>query len=235
MRRGRLAIGLVLLSVGILLLAASVEVNAGTNLVTIPAGQALEISPTTLTAETVNVDWSQAVATIHVYLVSGTPVCAPSSGVVASGGGSAGSFSASLNPGTTYSLFACSGSTFKSIAIDFTISGGVTTVELLALLSALVGLLFLALAFRRVRTGRVPYDPLAPPRPYVDPRVSAATLGRSVRRSRGPLVRFASPGIERRHGPVEECPGCGRVYAAGRYRSCPGCGESLGAPPVPKV
>ena len=122
MRRGLLIGGWVLLFVGFALIAASFAVNSSVTQ-NVPAGSAWSLTPKTIGSASVTITWTGAPPGAAVYLVTGTPVCGNPGGVVATGSGISGTITATLNPGTTYLLYACSGASYASASFTYTASG----------------------------------------------------------------------------------------------------------------
>jgi hypothetical protein len=149
LRRGRFLVGIVLLVIGLLLLAAGLLVPGGTTTVTTPAGSALVLTPSTLNSVSASISWSGGNATSHVYLVTGQVTCSSPSRVVAQATGATGSLSASLSSGVSYDLYACSGSSYQAMTFSYHLSGGISLLDVLAIVLLGVGVLLVVLAFRR--------------------------------------------------------------------------------------
>jgi uncharacterized membrane protein len=124
--RGMKIGGIVLIIIGIALVLISVAVQESPTPVAIPAGDAdvLTAPSTSLGSASFSVSWSGAATGTEVYLVTGTPSCGGTpSGLVASGSGSSGSFSASLSSGTNYELYGCDGASPEGISVSWTATG----------------------------------------------------------------------------------------------------------------
>lgn len=149
MRKGRFIAGVVLLLIGIGLVGLSLAVNASTSSQTVPAGSAWVITPTSSSAVTADISWTANNASTQTYLVTGTAVCSDPTGVVASGSGASGSFSATLSPGGHYSLYACSGASYETAQFSMTISGGISLGEIIGAVLLVLGGLLVFLGIRR--------------------------------------------------------------------------------------
>lgn len=243
----RLLLGLILAVLGFLVLFASWAVNAGATAQAIPPAEAVGLTPHALTSERLSVEWYAAAGTTHVYLTTATPQCPTPSHLVFAGNGSFGSFNATLSPGVTYYLYGCDATSFKQINVLYTLNGGLTVADLLGGATFGVGLLVLALGVRRGRSveeAETPSTPAEPtdeyaappiPPPARKPRTIAAVLSRSIRGSRGVLIRRAQPSAELRGHVMQSCLGCGRVYPPGRYTTCPACGDRFDGAVPPAV
>ena len=147
MRRGIVIVGIVLLVIGLLLIAGAYVVQSMGTTQSVPAGSAWELSPSTIGAASVSISWSGAGSGGSVYLTSGTPACSSPGGVVAQGSGDSGSFTATLSPGTTYSLYACSGGSFASASFTYTATG-LSVLLILGIVLFLVGAVVTLLGMR---------------------------------------------------------------------------------------
>ena len=148
MRRGLAIGGIVLIVIGVALFGGGYALISSGTTETASAGQVLSLTPTTVGSSTVSVSWSGAPAGATVYLMTGSPTCTSPSGVVVQGSGSSGSFSASVSPGTTYALYACSGTSPAGASFTYS-SSGLTYLMVIGIVLAVVGLLLLVLGARR--------------------------------------------------------------------------------------
>lgn len=247
MRWGRFIAGLILLLVGILLVVSSVLANGGTTSITVPAGDQAGIQVKSLTSVQIEVQWSGGTSGTTAFLVSGTPGCVAPSGVAGQGTGAAGAFSASLSPGVTYLLYACASGSYRTLTFSYTVSGGLSILELIGVLLLLVGLLLLYLGVRRPNTERDARlehaysrghrdDPFGDssrsrPAPSYAPRARPTTV-----RSADPPARPSPPAASSGRPATwpaspdgrtwQGCRHCGRLNPYGRAR-CEGCGHPL--------
>ncbi len=139
MRRWRVGAGVVLLAAGVLLLwtASVLNVSRSTTPIGGPGEQpVLSFTPSTLTAASAKVQWTGGSSTTQVYLTrafnsaSGTNYCSPPA-IVASGDGATGSFAAGLSPSSEYLVIGCNGTNLQSLTVTLSLSGGVSSTELL--------------------------------------------------------------------------------------------------------
>jgi uncharacterized membrane protein len=224
-RWGRVVTGIVVAVIGVVVVVVALVISDGTTSVTAPAGSAWTITPTALTSVTASIHWSGGNATTRVWLITGTPTCTSPSGVVANGSGPNGSFAPTLSPGTTYSLYACSGATFQAGTFSMTVSGGLTILELVGFVVIAIGAV---LVFFGVRAK-------SPKRLY-EPGGSGAVVAGAYPGGKGvaptdlssrpvlppPPTRVPPPGRT-----MQGCPSCGKTFPAGEYSACPACGKPL--------
>ncbi len=147
-RRTPIIVGSCLLAVGLLVIAGIYAINARPRTQYVPAQDTWVLSPTTLTAMTIFVTWSGGTPATKVYLVWGNVGCVAPTGVVGTGTGANGSLTASLDPGTTYSLFACSGPGAYSLNFTVSLRGGVTLADVVAGFIAGIGGLLVVTGLR---------------------------------------------------------------------------------------
>jgi hypothetical protein len=229
MRRGRFLVGLVLLIIGALLIVLVLEVNGGSTTQTVPAGANWQLvpSPYTYTSSTALVHWSGGTSTTIVYLVSGTPTCYYPGGQVANGTGSSGTFSAALDPGTKYYLYACSGTTPATATFTVSVSGGINLLEILGGVAMFIGVLLILIGLMGRPTLQSIFEvgklatpqpaSIAPvPSPFSAPAAESGPVDTSPL---GPLTSDVRA--------LVSCPGCDKVWPAGQYRFCPACGHAL--------
>ncbi len=141
-RWGLIVVGTIVSLIALLLVLASAFANSAPQTQKVPAGSAWVVKPTTLSSIKASVSWhgGGTSTTTKVYLVSGTPSCSSPGSVVASGTGKSGSFTASLNPGGSYSLYACSSTTYQAMNFTVSLSGGVTVGDVIGIVLFLIGI-----------------------------------------------------------------------------------------------
>jgi hypothetical protein len=162
MRRGLFIGGIVLLLIGVALIGVGYYVNSASTSQTVPAGSVLSLTPSTIGSDSLSVSWSNAPTNTTVYLTTGTPVCATTpGGVVTSGTGTSGSFTASLSSGTTYNLYACSNGNGATADITYSATG-FTYLMLIGIILAVVGALLMVLGLRG-KPKAAPPPAVAPP------------------------------------------------------------------------
>ncbi|MHB8351252.1 MAG: hypothetical protein ACYDFT_00930 [Thermoplasmata archaeon] len=178
MRRGILIAGIVVLVIGILLLVLSFAVQASPQSTSMPVyPNYLSLTPTTIGSASVTVSWSAASAGTTVYLTFGTPTCANPSSVVGQCRGASGSFSASLSPGNTYALYACSDAAGGSLS---TTTSGFSILGIIGIVVAVVGAIVAVVGVRArpkvaTSTSAAPEENAAPEAsPYFVPRPMTA-------------------------------------------------------------
>jgi len=224
MRLWLFLVGLVLAIVGVFVFGAGLFASGATTTETVTAGTVWHVSASALTSVTATIQWGSSSPVTQVYLVSGAPTCTNPSGKIGSGVGSSGSFSASLKPGVSYSLYACSGGIPQTATFSYTSSGGLTLGEVAGLAMLGPGVILVIWERPRDRTlqalnpqrparaprptpsptrEEIPPDPLAPPPPPPSPVLQAAANGRTLR----------------------GCPGCGKFLPIDDSESCPFCGH----------
>jgi uncharacterized membrane protein len=163
MRRGLVIGGIVLAIVGVLLIVASYAVNGSSTSNNIPSGSVLTVTPSGIGSISMSGSWSGGTANTTVYITTGTPVCPGPTGVVTSGKGASGSLSASLTPGTTYNIFACSGSSGQAITYSYT-SSGITYLVVIGIVLVVIGVILAVLGLRGKPKApkSMPAEPAAP-------------------------------------------------------------------------
>jgi uncharacterized membrane protein len=142
--------GIVLIILGIILVGLSVAVQESPTSVAIPAGSADVLSPpsTSLGSASFSVSWTGAAGGTEVYLVTGTPSCSGTpGGLVASGSGSSGSFTATLQSGTSYELYGCDGGSPEGLSVSWTATG-LSLLLIIGIVVAVLGVLLLVLGTR---------------------------------------------------------------------------------------
>ncbi len=224
MRDRLFVLAMVLLIVAILLFGVTIVLGVQVTTTTVPAGSALKVRPSTLTSETIRVNWTDAPRGTHVYLITGNAVCTTPTGVVGTGNGTAGSFSVSVDPGRTYLLYACGGTSYRTANLSFSASGGISVLELLGGLSLVAGLVLLILSLRPDYRGEV--DEAGRPTSRARKSVAAA-LGAAMRLKREALARPGQPSSRQWSRTVQACPECGRIYTYRLHATCPACGAVL--------
>jgi hypothetical protein len=228
MRPGQFIAGLVLFVIGLLLVVAFLLSTSAQN-TTVPAGSDLELTNTRYTATTLSVQWSGQPSATVVYLVSSTAsptACSSPQHVVTTGSGSNGSLSASLAAGAADYVYGCSGSSFASVRISVSQSGGVNAGQIFGGVLATIGVLLILLGLRRQdesdrflsrSSPSMTFAPVSPrgtrPRPVSQRRVA---------------TNLAKP---YQHGPPTQdgrtlrgCRSCGKVSPTGTSDRCPACG-----------
>lgn len=149
-RGPHLLVGVVLVVVGVLVVAASAAVSSRPRTEVLPAGGTWTISPTTLSEVTAHVSWTGGSNHTHVFLVWKTPDCSLPVGVAGSGSGATGSFSVILEPSTTYILYACSGQgAAPPLLFTLVLTGGLTIAIVIAGMLIVVGLVLIVVGLRR--------------------------------------------------------------------------------------
>lgn len=148
MRRGLAIGGIVLIVIGVALFGGGYALISSGTTETANAGQVLSLTPTGIGSGSVSVSWSGAPSGATVYLMTGSPTCSNPSGIVVQGSGSSGSFSATVSPGTTYNLYACSGTSPAGASFTYA-SSGLTYLMVIGIVLAIVGLIVLVLGARR--------------------------------------------------------------------------------------
>ena len=161
MRRGLFVGGVVVLLIGVLMVGLGYYVNANGTTTNVSAGQVLTLTPSTIGSASTSFKWSGAPSGATVYLITGTATCTSPSGVVASGSGSSGSFSASLSPGTTYSLYACTGGSGAAASFTYSVSG-ISYLMLIGIIVLIIGIILLALGMRAKKPAPVEAPPVPP-------------------------------------------------------------------------
>ncbi len=219
----RFGLGLALLVVGAALLLASALAGFSATSEQVAAGSAWRITPFAVTSTSARVSWSAGSPDTQAYLVSGAALCPGPANALASGDAQAGSFSATLQPGTTYSLYACSGSTHEAANFTLTVSGGVTIGDVIAGVLIPLSVVLIILGFRPSvrsedeaaapsRSGRA-----APrPRPRAIPRPTVAAR-----------LPEPPPPVSVNGRTAVGCARCGKIWPVGQYSTCPACGTAL--------
>lgn len=166
LRRRHLVAGAALTVVGSVILLAVYVVNAQTRHEYVGPGNAWVFSPTTLTAVTTSVGWQGGLNGTQVFVVYGSTGCIAHSGVVASGSGPSGQLQASLDPGTTYYLFACAGGNSEGMNFTVVVSGGVNVADVIAGVMVVLGVALLVVGARGATiVSRTRVDDSGTPRP----------------------------------------------------------------------
>ncbi len=231
MLRSVYLVGIVLLAAGFVLLGLGLIPNGKSTTVAIPAGSSVPLAASTLTPQTLSVSWTGETVGTRIYLIVGTPTCSSPKGLVARGTGGNGSISATLHPGTTYLLYGCGVTTFKTVTVNYTAKGGIGWDVILGAVTVGFGLLFVLVGARKWGHEELLHEGSSSPHPsQVDPVASAAALRSSIERSRGDFIQPATPANQLRPLPSQTCPSCGRVYSSRKYRTCPECSTALGPP-----
>jgi hypothetical protein len=203
MRKGLLVVGIVLLIIGAALLAVGFSSSLTTS---VPAGECLNYTPTTLGSDPVTVSWSGLSSSSSVTL-SSTGDCSPST-LIASGTGASGSFTATLTTGTTYGIAVSSGTGSVTVA-----SHGFTVLELIGIVVLILGILLAVVAVVRKPKVR------AAPEPQTAAQVSdAATDAGTDLYTAGPGAAALTPGARAN----QVCTYCGATNEAWltNCRSC---------------
>lgn len=123
-------VGITLLLVGIVVVAGVYAVNDTPRTLFLPSGNFWSLAPSTLTETTAHVKWFGGTVNTRIFLVWGTPDCFGPNGVVVSGSGPSGTLSAQLDPGTSYSLYACVAQSNEAMNFTVTLSGGISLTEI---------------------------------------------------------------------------------------------------------
>jgi hypothetical protein len=135
---GWVVAGVIVLVLGGVVLLAAIALNSPQDkVISSQSSQTGESVPPAyeLTQMTANVRWAGAASGTETYLVvnANAPfgfACGGGGMLVAEGQGPAGSFSAGVQPGTSYLLYACVGTHPESLSFNLTLSGGVTVGEI---------------------------------------------------------------------------------------------------------
>lgn len=122
-------VGVTLLLVGLLVIVGVYAVNAKPRTLFLPSGNSWSLTPGTLTETTVFVKWFGGTASTRIFLVWAKPDCFGPTGVVVGGTGASGVLTAHLDPGTTYSVYACTAQASESMNFTVSFSGGITLSE----------------------------------------------------------------------------------------------------------
>ncbi len=147
-------LGAILLGIAALFGIPALLESSQTSSATVAADTSWTLHSTALTAESAKIKWNGGMTTTHTYLVSGgaTPSCSSPTGVVMTGGGKGGTFTASLKPGKTYQLYACIGkgssATWEALAFSVDVSAGITKGDVAAIVLTVFGLPMLLLGLR---------------------------------------------------------------------------------------
>ncbi len=223
MRRGHVVAGVVLLITGALLILVFLLPTSPTT-VGLTSSEQVQLVDTRYTATTLSVSWTGQPIGTTVYLESGSPVCPPPNSVlVNSGRGASGAFSARLDPGYTYYLYACSGTTEIAVTLTFAQSGGVHPGQLLGGLFAVVGAVLLVLGLRRERRVRSNAGALRTSRhtpSAVSPGAPSAEAAAPRPPARAPGDLGGTPEVST----SRKCAACGGSLPRDATERCPACG-----------
>lgn len=114
-----------------------------------------------VTSYVLTVHWTDQPPSTEVYLTDWSVTCSSNPlGLVANGSGPSGTVSASLSPGTSYWLYACSGGSSVSFNATIAYSGGVEIPEILIALLLPVGVILIARSY---------FPPKSPPASALGP------------------------------------------------------------------
>ena len=148
-RAGPIALGIVLMLVGLGLLGAGIASNEASYSASVQAGGFWQFKTTSLVAVAVSVGWSGGNNSTFVWLITGDPSCTNPFGVVDTEHGPNGTFTAGLVPGQTYYLYTCAMGSASAANFSYSAhGGGLTTIELLAILPLVAGVLLLVWGLR---------------------------------------------------------------------------------------
>jgi uncharacterized membrane protein len=165
MGRGMLIGGIVVAIIGVLLLAGGYAIQQSATSQTIPAGDALSLTPTSVGSASVSLSWSGASSTTAVYFTSGSANC-PASGALASGTGASGKLTATLSSGTTYSVYACNGANYTTVSVSYTYSE-LSVLMIIGIVLLVIGIILAVLSRRRKKP--LPIEAPAPTAAPVEP------------------------------------------------------------------
>lgn len=140
--------GIVVVAVGLLIVWAGFVVNSTTTTLSVPAGSAWTVSPNTVSAVSIAINWFDGTTATVAWVISGVPSCSNPSGVVVQGSGISGAFLVTLQPGTTYSIYACSGSSFQTVTFSLHAIWGITAIGVLGMALVPIGAILLIFALR---------------------------------------------------------------------------------------
>jgi hypothetical protein len=163
MDRSRLA-GLILLALAAVSLFIALFVPLPVGSRTVPAGTAWTVSSDSWATVTVTVAWSANAGATQVFVTSAMPSCTHPTGVVASGFGAQGSISTDFHTGTTYNIFACTGSNWETARFTLSATGTPNLAEPLEVVGAILAFFGVVLLLRRTGTAP-PRRRFAPHRP----------------------------------------------------------------------
>jgi hypothetical protein len=157
MRKGPVIIGIVLLILGLIIAVAAMPPAQN---ITLGPGSAVQITPNTVGSDKVTVSWSGAATGTTVDIASGTPSCSSTGNVLASGGGTTGSVSATLTSGTAYSVFECGlGGTPASNSLSTTLTqSGISILQVIGVVLAIVGVVLLVVGWRSKTKAAAPRE-----------------------------------------------------------------------------
>jgi uncharacterized membrane protein len=150
--------GLVVAILGIALVAGGFALEQSATSQNIPAQDFLTLTPSSLGSSSLSLSWSGASNGTTVYLTSGSVAC-PAAGALASGTGASGKLTATLSSGTSYSIFACTGSTLSAVDVSYT-GVGLSPLVVIGIVLLVVGIVLVVLS----RRSRKP-PPAEPPTP----------------------------------------------------------------------
>lgn len=202
MRRGLLIIGILVLVVGLVLVVLPF-LSSTTEAV--PPGYVYKFTPTFLGSGTVTVSWSGEPATTQVELYSCADAACGSGNAIATGQGSSGSISASLQGGQSYGI-QTSGSAGASVALTLK-AVGLSPLVLVGVVLLVIGAIVAVLAFRR----RAPAAPgaaaPAPAETAAEPEAATAAPAETPAASASAPAPAAAPGTR----PPLQCSYCGTL------------------------
>lgn len=168
MRRARVAIGAIVLIVGVLVAGLGFYIGQVPTNAASSAAEAVTLSVRTLGPVEATIHWSGDSAGDAILLTDAPPQCIGTTGIVRSGAGASGSFSATLQPGKAYYLFACT-ATGEGVATQFRYTTvGLTYLIVIGLVVAVIGAILMLLGVRSGRTANPP-PPSVPPAPAGSP------------------------------------------------------------------
>lgn len=163
MRKGLFVTSVIVLIIGIGLVALSVYAGEVPTKNDIPAGQDLALLPSGVGPVYLSLSWSNAAAGSTIYVTSDAASCVNPTGIVASGTGASGSLSATLNSGSTYHLYACSGASSTSVTLTYTYFG-FSILFIIGIVLAVIGIVLMIVSLRK-RAKAMPAMPPATPGP----------------------------------------------------------------------
>lgn len=167
MRKGLVVVGIIVLIIGVLLAVVGLPPAQSE---TLPAGGALEITPSTVGSDSVTVAWSGASDGTTVSIAACESGCQSTGGVIASSTGASGSVSATLTSGTSYAIF----ETGSSGGVSATVTqSGISILTIIGIVVLIVGLLLLVLGARSKPKMAAP----AAPEPEMTAGVGTGMMG----------------------------------------------------------
>ena len=151
-----------ILAVVLFLVALFVPFPEGSHTTT--TGTAWSITPASGASSQVTVQWSGGVSSTQAYLTRSPPDCASISGVLASGSGASGSFTALLDAGTTYWLVACDGRAWQPVTFTLVAVGATAYAQPLEVGGAFAACGCVVLLFLGLKPGSFGRSALVSPR-----------------------------------------------------------------------